>query len=110
MPNDAKLGLVLGVGLVVAIAVVFFRKEPATADAAPRPAAAVRTATDPDPQPAARRHTVRSGDTLYSIARQYYRDEARFVDIYRANREALRTPAPLAPGTVLLIPEARSAD
>ncbi len=28
MPNDAKLGLVVGVGLVIAIGVVFFRKEP----------------------------------------------------------------------------------
>jgi len=27
MPNDAKLGLVLGVGLVLLIAMVFFRKE-----------------------------------------------------------------------------------
>jgi hypothetical protein len=27
MPNDAKLGLVVGVGVVLAIAVVFFRKE-----------------------------------------------------------------------------------
>src|SRR5262245_28347355 len=31
MPNDAKLGLVLGVALVLVIAVVFFRKEPAAA-------------------------------------------------------------------------------
>jgi hypothetical protein len=28
MPNDAKLGLVVGVGLVISIAVVFFQKEP----------------------------------------------------------------------------------
>ena len=27
MPNDAKLGLVVGVGLVIAVAVLFFRKE-----------------------------------------------------------------------------------
>lgn len=27
MPNDAKLGLVVGVGLVIAVAVIFFRKE-----------------------------------------------------------------------------------
>ena len=29
MPNDAKLGLVTGVGLVILIAAVFFRREPA---------------------------------------------------------------------------------
>jgi hypothetical protein len=32
MPNDAKLGLVVGVGVVIAVAVLFFRQEqPATA-------------------------------------------------------------------------------
>jgi hypothetical protein len=30
MPNDAKLGLVVGVSLVIVIAVVFFRKDVAT--------------------------------------------------------------------------------
>lgn len=34
MPNDAKLGLVLGMGLVVFITLVFFRKDPATAQPA----------------------------------------------------------------------------
>jgi hypothetical protein len=33
MPNDAKLGLVLGVALVLLIAVLFFRREPASATA-----------------------------------------------------------------------------
>jgi len=28
MPNDAKFGLIVGVAVVIAIAVVFFRKEP----------------------------------------------------------------------------------
>jgi hypothetical protein len=27
MPNDAKLGLIIGVGLVIGVAVVFFRKD-----------------------------------------------------------------------------------
>ena len=29
MPTDAKLGLLVGVGVVLAVAVVFFQKEPA---------------------------------------------------------------------------------
>jgi hypothetical protein len=41
MPNDAKLGMVLGVGLVVVIGIVFFRKDPAPA--APPPAAPAAT-------------------------------------------------------------------
>jgi hypothetical protein len=47
MPNDAKLGLVVGVALVLLVATLFFRKEPvssaapaaASAPAAPKPAA-----------------------------------------------------------------------
>jgi hypothetical protein len=34
MPNDGKLGLVLGVGLVIAVAVMFFHKDAATAHSA----------------------------------------------------------------------------
>lgn len=41
MPNDAKLGLIVGVAIVLVIAVVFFHKDPrATATAAQVPAAA----------------------------------------------------------------------
>lgn len=52
MTNDAKLGLVLGVAMVVLIAVIFFRKEPVSAAATPAqtPAAQVRPAA-PAPGP-----------------------------------------------------------
>ena len=46
MPNDAKLGLIVGVGLVILVAVVFFRKD---SSAAPPPAPA---AAAPDAPPA----------------------------------------------------------
>jgi hypothetical protein len=46
MPNDAKLGLVCGVGLVIAIAVVFYRK-----DAAPRPPAEPASINKPPAPP-----------------------------------------------------------
>jgi hypothetical protein len=53
MTNDAKLGLVVGIGLVILIAIVFFRKDPAAARAAPAPAtvAAVPAASDLQPNP-----------------------------------------------------------
>ncbi|HJZ90210.1 MAG TPA: hypothetical protein VKE40_05015 [Gemmataceae bacterium] len=35
MPTDAKLGLLAGVGLVLAVAVLFFQKDPPPADPAP---------------------------------------------------------------------------
>jgi hypothetical protein len=57
MPNDAKLGLVCGVALVIAVGVVFFRKDgPGLAPAAD-PAAIVKptpAATEPTNQQSAR--------------------------------------------------------
>jgi hypothetical protein len=41
MPNDAKLGLVLGIALVIASGVIFFRKEPSPEAAATGAPAAV---------------------------------------------------------------------
>jgi nucleoid-associated protein YgaU len=116
MPNDAKLGLVLGVGLVVVIAVIFFRKEPADAAAGSTAAAVSPTglrnplrSVPLDPtgltHGGPRRHVVQEGETLYSLARQYYQDDRKFVDIFRANQDVLTTPDPLRPGTVLVIPD-----
>lgn len=127
MPNDAKLGLVVGVGLVVTVAVVFFRKDslaalppkeekaiiavPAAQPARP-PAArqqyrplpvkkAARTAEARE----GRRHVVEEGDTLFSLAVRYYGAADKFVEIYRVNRAVLTTPDHLEPGTVLTIPD-----
>jgi nucleoid-associated protein YgaU len=110
MPNDAKLGLVLGIGLVIAIGVVFFRKDGDGGGGPARTAAAVQQAA-PSSQGGSRapgrvlRHTVQEGDTLYSLARHYYKDNSRFVEIYRANQEVLKTPEALTPGAVLLLPD-----
>ncbi len=57
MPNDAKLGLVLGVSLVIAVAVIFFRKElPGNARATDPSATIVKSVTLP--QPAGGQRTV----------------------------------------------------
>jgi nucleoid-associated protein YgaU len=128
MPNDAKLGLVVGVGLVITVAVLFFHKENSTSPAASEPAPAgivrptplapfpsgsMRTAsahpmarTSETAEPAGvRRHTVKRGDTLFSLARWYYGDSEKFGVIYQANRGVLREPDPLPVGVELVIPE-----
>jgi len=51
MPNDAKLGLMVGVGLVVVIGFVFFRKEPATANPGEAAPAAVSSKDAVSSQP-----------------------------------------------------------
>ena len=44
MPNDAKLGMILGIGLVVVIGMVFFRTDPAANGANPPPTTSVNSA------------------------------------------------------------------
>ena len=106
MPREAKLGLALGVGLVILVAVVFFRKDALQARAnGDRPAIAAKP---PSALPVARgskTHRVAEGETLFSLSRRYYNDSGRFVELYHANRGVLQSPEQLPPGTVLHIPD-----
>lgn len=53
---------------------------------------------------AAQYHVVKSGDTLYTIAQQYYGDSKRFIDIYEANKSSVESDYSLTTGQRLLIP------
>jgi nucleoid-associated protein YgaU len=111
MPNDARLGLVVGVGLVIMIAVLFYRKDlpaqpPAATSALPS-GTNVAAGLPAVPSPGAgRHHTVRAGETLAQLATHYYGAAGREDLIRQANRGLARQPAP---GTVLLIPDAADA-
>lgn len=125
MSNDAKLGLIVGLGFVIAAAVVFFRKEPEVPGVDNAPALVSETSNPPAKEDApgvartvsartttriemtgmGRQHTVQEGDTLFTIAKQYYGDGDKFIDVYRANRSVVRNPDQLTPGTVLAIPD-----
>ncbi|HEY7157163.1 MAG TPA: hypothetical protein VH575_24630 [Gemmataceae bacterium] len=63
MPNDAKLGLVVGVSLVIVAAVFFFRKDPPALD--PAAATIVKPAPDltPPPLPMGNGRTVQAKAT-----------------------------------------------
>jgi nucleoid-associated protein YgaU len=124
MPNDAKLGLILGVALVIAVAVVFFRKEagpggPPTNDWASAKARETGSLT-PSSRPyrsvpaktatlasgtGVRRHVVQEGDTLSSLAEHYFGDKNKASEIRRENQEAFSNSDRPVPGTVLLIPD-----
>ena len=52
-----------------------------------------------------RTYTVQGSDTLIRIARQLYRNESAYLDIYEANRDILGTPDDLTVGMVLRLPE-----
>jgi len=111
MSKDAKLGLVIGIAMVIVIAVVFFRKDQSqakasteTAAAAVKPKTTVPVVSDMRPPVAVRQHTVVEGESLFSIAERYYGDRTRFVVLYEANRDRLVTPDRLLAGTVVLVP------
>ncbi|MBX7168410.1 MAG: LysM peptidoglycan-binding domain-containing protein [Pirellulales bacterium] len=69
----------------------------ATLDFAPLPTATATT-------PGTRKHRVRQGDTLRSIARHYYGDAQRFGEIFAANQATLRDADLLPVGTELIVP------
>jgi len=119
MPNDARLGLVVGVTLVILIAVLFFAKDGKTTVAAGNvqtPPATTRPpgpGGGPAPAPGAARlpqkvrsHKVREGESLSSVSKQYYGDGAARVSfLFHANRDKLRAPDYVPIGTVLLVPD-----
>lgn len=120
MPNDAKLGLVVGMGLTIAAAVVFFAKEPGIAGAPPpshipEPRTDAWAATNQSSLTPAQvtsrsshdagvEYTIAPGDTLASIAQRHYGDAGRFIDIYQANRHRLPNPDRLPVGEKLRLP------
>jgi len=55
---------------------------------------------------AARIVTVQPGATLWAIARDRYGDGGRFVQVYAANRGAIRDPDLIYPGQVFRLPDA----
>lgn len=80
------------------------RQEPRAApvQAPPRPAPQAST---PSPANAARRHTVRPGDTLSSLSQRYYGNRTRWRDIFQANRSQMKSETDLKVGMVLTIPQ-----
>jgi hypothetical protein len=67
MPNDAKLGLVVGVSLVIVIAVFFFRKEaPALDPAAATIVKPLSDAAPPPPRPVSNSRTVQAKATVHA--------------------------------------------
>src|SRR5262245_10891627 len=49
-------------------------------------------------------YTVKNGDTLGRIARDFLGDETAYMEIFNANRDQLSDPNKIKPGQVLKIP------
>ena len=50
-------------------------------------------------------HTVQSGETLSSIAKQYYGDANKYGMIFEANKDKLSSPDNIQVGQELVIPQ-----
>ncbi|QDO94807.1 LysM peptidoglycan-binding domain-containing protein [Formosa sediminum] len=50
------------------------------------------------------RHTVKSGETLGKIAKQYYGDASKYQTIFKANSDILKNPDLIHPDQELIIP------
>lgn len=55
---------------------------------------------------AGKTYTVKSGDSLSKIARQFYGDATQWKKIHAANRDAIPDPDLIHPGLQLTIPNA----
>jgi LysM repeat protein len=49
-------------------------------------------------------HVVRSGDTLWAIAKKYYGDGSQYTKIYNANKTLIKNPSLIKTGWKLVIP------
>ncbi len=56
------------------------------------------------PEPASKFYTVKSGDTLSKISKEYYGDANQYNKIFEANRPLLKDADDIFPGQVLRIP------
>jgi nucleoid-associated protein YgaU len=52
-----------------------------------------------------RTYTVKKGDTLSRIAKEFLGDSNAYMDIFEANRDQLSDPDEIKPGQVLKIPQ-----
>jgi nucleoid-associated protein YgaU len=60
----------------------------------------------PIPKPAEQTYTVKAGDTLSKISKQFYGDANKYMKIFDANKDLLKDPDTIKVGQVLKVPAA----
>lgn len=107
-PNDIRVGMVLKIP----------NPEASSSPEASRPAQPARqrpaarpegAASAPPAEPQYTQHTVKRGETLGVLALRHLGDSERYMEIYEANRDQLRSPNALSPGMTLKIPSGSAA-
>ncbi len=103
-PNDLRIGMVLKIPAPAGTTV----SEPVTTpDPVENTPEVTPTTPTTEPAPAEfTSHTVKRGESLSSIALRVLGDSERYMEIYNANRDQMKTPNSLQPGMTLRIPTA----
>lgn len=57
------------------------------------------------PPPPVQYYVIKSGDTLYGIAKAFYGNGMKYPDIFEANREVIEDPDKIYPGQKIRIPD-----
>ena len=73
-------------------------------DESPGRASAAAVSDEATDVPRIRLHRVRDGDSLFTLAERFLGDSGRYLEIYEANRDVLRSPEQLPIGSQLRIP------
>ena len=60
--------------------------------------------TQPEDTNSGKTYTVKSGDSLWKIAKQFYGNGANYTKIYEANKDKIKNPSLIYAGQVLTIP------
>lgn len=100
-PNDLRIGMALKIPVPPAPQAPEPQQPTLPAVTAP---GAPATPTTPAAEPAYKTHTVKRGESLSTIALRTLGDSERYMEIYQANRDQLKTPDALQLGMTLKIP------
>jgi nucleoid-associated protein YgaU len=80
-------------------------RQPANAPRQTTPSVQTPSSAQPTPaSPAVREYTIKSGDSLSKIAKQYYGNAADWDKIYKANKDKIKDPNTIFPGQKIVIP------
>jgi nucleoid-associated protein YgaU len=105
---DAFVSMILGLAAVLVVGVVIVNMITAGRRTAPQITKEATSSATPTPTTLPATHTVSEGETLWSIAEQYYKSGYNWVTIRDANK--LETPDVLAVGQKLTLPPAKAIE
>ncbi|MCI8336501.1 MAG: LysM peptidoglycan-binding domain-containing protein [Peptococcaceae bacterium] len=104
--EDANQGLDVTVAITLKQYVSYVTKKDALLEVSADGEATIieETKRDANSAPQTKTYTVKKGDCLWTIAKKYYNDGAKYKDIYEANKDKLKSPNLIYPGQELILP------